>query len=431
MLNKIAITAVSRFFNALLSFAIVAIAARIFGAEGYGTIVLLILGITFIQLVNNFVGGSALIYLVPRERVGHLFLLSYAWALIVAVIGANLLFLFKLIPPEFRHETMLLSLISSWASINMMIILGRERIKLYNILSVLQTLLIFCSILFFVFILKRNSIDYYIYALYIAYLSTFLISLISIRTDLIINDISTIGNSIKPILQYGGLIQLANIFQFFNYRLSYYFLEKFSGKSELGKFAIGVQLAEGIWILAKSVALVQYARLSNEPDNPEYAKNTTLIFLKLTVSGTLIMLAVLLALPQSVFTWIFGADFINIRSVILILSPGILALAACNILSHYFSGTGRPGFNTISSAIGFAVVIISGFILIPGLGIIGAGLATTLSHLSVFIYQAYWFKKISKSTFKEITFTASDLKKMVKELKAILPDSKSTPEADL
>ncbi len=420
MLRKIAITVFSRFLNALLGFAVVATAARVFGAEGYGTIVLLILGITFIQLVNNFVGGPALVYLVPRKNVFSLFILSYAWALIVAAAGANLLFLLRLIPPEFRHETMLLSLISNWTSVNMMILLGRERIKLYNIISVLQTMLIFCCILLFVYVLGRISIDYYIYALYTAYLLSFLISLTAIRLDLVMTDLSMVGNTVKPIIQYGSLMQMANIFQFFNYRLSYYFLEKFTGKPDLGKFAVGVQLAEGMWLIAKSMALVQYARISNEPENAGYARQITLLFLKITLLCTFVMLAVLLALPQSVFTWIFGAEFTNIKFIIILLSPGILAVAACNIFSHYFSGTGRPRFNTISSAIGFVVIICSGFLLIPSWGITGAGIATTLSHVSVLLYQLFWFKKISGSTYCEMAITFADIQYFIKEIKGFL-----------
>lgn len=419
MFKKIAGTAFARFLNTLLGFAVVVVAARAFGAEGYGTIVLVILGITFIQLVNNFIGGPALVYLVPRHEVFNLFILSYIWALVTAVVGANLLFLFSMIPPEYRQQTLMLSLISNWASVNMMILIGKEKIRFYNIISVLQTALIFGSIMLFVYVMGHSSVNYYIYALYIAYLSTFFLSLTAIRRYIVFSDLNQIDIPLKPILHYGGLMQLASIIQFFNYRLSYYLLQFFYDKAEVGKFAVGVQLAEGMWLISKSVALVQYSRISNEPDNLQYAKHITLLFLKFTFLATLLMLLVLIALPQGVFSFVFGAGFTQVKPVILMLSPGILTLSASHIFSHYFSGTGKPQHNTISSASGFVVVLVAGMLLIPLLGLTGAGIATSLSYLTIFVYQFWWFKKVSGTKLGEMLINKNDIATIRREISAL------------
>lgn len=428
MFKKIAGTAFARFLNTLLGFAVVVVAARAFGAEGYGTIVLVILGIAFIQLVNNFIGGPALVYLVPRHEVSKLFILSYIWALVVSVVGANLLYVFGMIPPEYRWETMLLSLISNWASVNMMILIGKEKIKFYNIISVLQTALIYISIMVFIYVLGRDGIDYYIYALYIAYLSSFFLSLAAIRRYIVFSGLNQIGRPLKSIFHYGGLMQLASILQFFNYRMSYYLLERFYDKSTLGMFAVGVQLAEGMWLISKSVALVQYSRISNEPGNAAYAKSITLIFLKFTFIATLLMLLVLITLPSDVFVFVFGAGFTQVKPVIFSLSPGILTLSSSHIFSHYFSGTGKPQHNTKSSALGFIVVLVSGFLLIPDSGLIGAGIATSLSYITIFIYQLYWFRRESGAGLREMLISASDLDRIKKELKAIFRPDVSQPE---
>jgi O-antigen/teichoic acid export membrane protein len=417
--RKIAGTAFARFLNTLLGFAVVVVAARVYGAEGYGTIVLVILGIAFIQLVNSFIGGPALVYLVPRHEVYNLFILSYVWALVVSVIGANLLYVLDLIPPQYRWETMLLSLLSNWASVNMMILIGKEKIRFYNMISVLQTALIYISIMLFIYVLNQTGVDYYIYALFIAYLSTFFLSLAAIRRYIVFSDVNDLGSPLKSILHYGGLMQLASILQFFNYRLSYYMLERFYDKSSLGRFAVGVQLAEGMWLISKSVALVQYSRISNEPENAAYAKSITLLFLKFTFIATLLMLLVLIALPTDVFVFVFGKGFSQIKPVIYSLSPGILTLSSSHIFSHYFSGTGKPQHNTKSSGLGFIVVLVSGFLLIPNSGLIGAGIATSLSYLCIFIYQLYWFRRVSGAGFKEMLVSSSDLDRIKKEIKAI------------
>lgn len=424
LLKKIAGTTIARFLNALLNIAVVATAARAFGAEGYGTVVLLILGIAVIQLFNNVVGGSALVYLTSRQNIFSLLLPAYLWGLLTAAAGANLLSLFELIPPVYRRETMMLALLSNWITANMMILIGKEKIRTYNLITVLQTLLVFGSILVFVHGINKNHIDYYIYALYLSYVITFFVSGAAVSPHLRITDLSSIGDSIKPILHYGGLMQLANILQFFSYRLSYYMLEKFYDKPELGRFAVGVQIAEGLWLIAKSIALVQYSRIANEPDNPEYAKKITLIFLKITTAATLLLYAILLLLPQVAFSFVFGSDFSDTKLVILLLGPGILAVAACQMLSHYFSGIGKPGFNTISSGIGFAAVLFAGLLLIPSFGIAGAAVATTFSYVSIFLYQLFWFKRVSKCTFMEMCIGYEDVRLLRSEISRWFSGSK-------
>jgi O-antigen/teichoic acid export membrane protein len=418
VLKKIAGTAFTRFLNAGLSLAIVAVAYRVFGAEAYGTVILVILGITFIQLVNNFVGGSVLVYLVPRFNVLNLFILSYVWAAVVAVAGSGLLHVLALIPAEFFFETMLLSLLFSWASVNMMILLGKENIRMYNLLSILQPLGILTGILIFAVLLKKSSPIHYIYALFFAYLISLVAGLLSVKRFLRKVELHKIGKPLRSVFKLGGMMQMANIAQFFNYRLSFYLLERFYDASVLGRFAVAVQLAEGMWLIAKSLALVQYSRIANMADDTAYAKRVTLMFLKFTVVATLAMLAVLLLLPLSFFELAFGRDVAHLKPAILFLSPGILVLAAGMILSHYFSGTGRPHYNTIASLIGLVVVFLAGMALIPLMGINGAGLTASISYLTIFIYQMYWFRKISGASLAEMIISRRDIEIIIRELKA-------------
>ena len=113
MIKNIVGTVFTRFINALISFIVIIIISQKFGAEGTGTIGLILLGITIIVMINNFVGGSALVYLVPRYDLYRLLVPSYIWALTTSIPVAILLSITKLIPYEFTYHVMLLSLIFS------------------------------------------------------------------------------------------------------------------------------------------------------------------------------------------------------------------------------------------------------------------------------------------------------------------------------
>ncbi|HKK68913.1 MAG TPA: hypothetical protein VJ946_11900, partial [Bacteroidales bacterium] len=88
MIRKIAGTALTRVLNAVIMLVVLFIATNNLGAEAYGFVTLIILGITIIGIVNHFVGGGALVYYIPRKPLMLLLIPSYLWAVFSAVTGA-------------------------------------------------------------------------------------------------------------------------------------------------------------------------------------------------------------------------------------------------------------------------------------------------------------------------------------------------------
>ncbi len=419
MFRKIAGTTASRVINALLSLGTVVVATRFLGAEGYGTITLVLLGIAFIQLTSNILGGPALVYLVPRQNIFRLLTISYIFVLLISVAGANLLWLFDMIPAEYKHDTILLSILSGWSSANLMILLGREKIMTFNLLSMLQFVLILLALSVFFLIAGQHHPDYYIAGLYISHSVVLLAGLFILRKEFKHSNVTGITETLRLMVRYGGLMQLSSILQFFNYRLSYYLLEHFHSRAMLGTYAVGVQLAEGMWLVAKSVALVQYSRISNEPGNIPYATALTVTFLKFTVLVTTIMILLLLLVPASLFTTIFSEGFANIKTVILALSPGIIFMAVNQILGHFFSGIGKPALNTISSTLGLFVVVAIGLWLIPEYGLVGGALASSASYMAITFFLAYRFWRITRISFKELIISKKDISLFRSNLKQV------------
>lgn len=120
------------------------------------------------------------------------------------------------------------------------------------------------------------------------------------------------------------------------------------------------------------------------------------------------MLTGLLLLPGSLYIFIFGKEFGETRNVMFALAPGIMALSSSLILSSFFSGNGKPQVNTIASGIGLVVLLAGGFMLIPRLGIIGAGLAASLAYISTAIYQWIIFSRNHKLLISELIPSKND-----------------------
>jgi O-antigen/teichoic acid export membrane protein len=429
MVRKIVGTVSTRIIIAMITLAIILINGWYLGAGKVGTISLIILAITLIQMLNNFVGGGALVYLLPRTDLVTLFIPSYLWSLVTSVAGAFILEFFSLIPSGFFWHVVVLSLVLSLVSVNFMILMGQERIKVYNIISLLQMITLFTVLLFWLFVLQKREVLSYVIGLYASYLFAFFGSLTMILMHVSWGRIKEMPRVLKEIFSYGSVMQTGNILQFFNYRLSYYFIEFFMGRASLGVYSVGVQLSESVWIVSRSIHMVQYARISNEKDQ-DYAGRLTLSLTKISFLVTLICIVLLYILLILFFPLIFTAEFIAVKMIMASLAIGILTFSVSIILSPYFSGIGKPKHNTISAAVGLFFTLISGLILIPRFGFIGAGFSATISYSVATLYQFILFGKLSGIRPKDFLMKRNDFDSFLSEVRAYFKGDDNTEKQD-
>ncbi|HSN50182.1 MAG TPA: polysaccharide biosynthesis C-terminal domain-containing protein, partial [Bacteroidales bacterium] len=336
---------------------------------------------------------------------------SYLWSAAVAVAGTLILCLFSLTRVDgYMFHVALLSFMLSVTTSNLMILMGKERIREYNLVTAFQMIILFIVLFALFFIFGLKDIMAYLFGLYFSYGSGLLLSLLLILPELKKDRASKSNkNVLKELFHYGTIMQAANIFQFLNYRISYYFIEFFMGKGALGVFSVGTQLSESIWILSKSMSAVQYTRIANQ-DDPAYAARVTLTFVKISFILTFIALAVILLLIHLFFPLIFHRpEFAPVKYIMLILSSGILVFSVSIVLSPYFSGIGKPNHNMISSGLGLVCASVFGFILIPRFGLAGAAMTAVISYSTATLYQFIVFLRLSKILFRDFMLTRSEI----------------------
>jgi O-antigen/teichoic acid export membrane protein len=407
MIKRIIGTSAGKLITALAGFAIIVINAHYIGAVGVGTISLILLGITFINLVSNFIGGPAIVYLLPRFDAFRLIVPSYLWAFLCSSAGSVVLSTSGLIPSVYVFDVFWLSFFVTVTSVNLTILLAKERFVIYNVLGSLQILITLSVLTFLVFRGGNHTVTAYLFAFYAGIISSFIVSLIAIRKLVHFSDIEELPSVVITLLKYSPFMQFGTIFQMLNYRLSYYIIERFFGLGLLGVFTVGTQVSESVWIVGRGAATVHYARMSNTLDM-NYARNLTLALIKGVFCTTLLLLIVMVLLPQSVYVFLFGAGFAEARVVVLILAPGMLFTAVTMIISHYFSGIGLPRYSMYGSAVGLVLTVSVGFVLIPALGIKGAALTTSLSYFVCMCYLLFAFVHTTRIGCRDFIIRKTD-----------------------
>ena len=132
MLRKIIGTTGTRILTAFFTFIVIIINAKTFGTAGVGTIGLIILSITIINLITSVIGGTAVVYFVPRYGWLKLAILTIIWSAFVSVSVSFILYKLTLIPTGFAKEVVYLSFLLSIVSLCQSIFLGQERIAINN-----------------------------------------------------------------------------------------------------------------------------------------------------------------------------------------------------------------------------------------------------------------------------------------------------------
>ncbi|RLD87055.1 MAG: hypothetical protein DRJ09_10925 [Bacteroidetes bacterium] len=401
MFKKILGTAGARLINAVVTFVVLFVITHNLGREGMGTIGLILLDINIIQLFIDLFAGSALIYMASRTSMANLMIISYSW-IIVAIVGFAFLFglmgfafpelYHTVVPAGYEMHILTLATISAYMLTHYNLLLGKERIKIYNIISSVQTLLILLVFVVMIYVKKEKTVGSYVMALYTSYSFGVAASLIAVLRSEKKMSVYSLGKVVREVFHFGFVTSVANILFIGNKRIGYYLVRYFTGLSSLGVLTAGTQLTEGLKLIGQSISVVQFSKLANTTDTV-YAKQITIKLLKVSVVLTLMGLIVMLVLPVSVYGWVFGAEFVSVKPVILLLAPGVLALAANAVFAHFFSGMGNPKINLYANIVGFSIVLILAVIFVPMYGFLGAAGAVSVSYLVVMIYYCYRFKK--------------------------------------
>ena len=390
MIRHLAGTFTTKLLSAVVNLVVVVMTTRYLGTLGKGEVSLIIANITLIQLLNNFIGGSSLVYLTPRHRTLLLMIPAYFWGVIASGAGVSLLYYLGQIDPDFLRHLFFLSVLFSWFSINQMFFLGKEKIWWHNVLSFLQVSVVLLGLIYAFVIAGTAQVSAYVAALYVSYGICFLVSFILVIKLVVMPDFRHFRQALHGILSYGFTAQMAAVITFFNYRLSYYLLDYWKGKDAVGIYSTGVSIAEATWMLSKSIALVQYSKISNEKDEQRAVRLTNSLT-KMSFWVALLIVLTLLALPRFIYTWIFGPGFGQIHTVILTLALGILSISFSTTFLHYFSGKGEYGIVNRATALALFFTVVLSILLLPPLGITGAGITASIAYLaqSIYLYVVY------------------------------------------
>lgn len=422
----------TRILNAIFNLLVLLMITHLLGRGGLGEISLIVVDITVIQLIIDLLAGSALVYFASRTEISRLLIPAYLWVLLVMgfiVVVFQFVFHFlpavqtMVIPEGYTVWILFLALLNGFMQIHYNLLMGLNKIKTYNIIFTIQITLFITAFSFFMLMKKQYSVLSYVQALSISWIISGLFGFIVLSETFRRSSFHRWYAMVGKIFRYGILVQGANVLHIGNKRLSYYLVRIYSGFASLGVLSAGVQLTEGLRLIGQSISLVQFSAISNSRSS-DYSKLLTIKSMKFSLTITFLALTILLIMPTNAYTYIFGNGFGEIKFIVFALSPGVIALAANTIFSHYFSGMGNPKVNLWANVTGFIVTLVLAFTLIPRFGYMGAALTASFSYFTSVVYQYIVFQKQTGTRWKEWILKKEDIEAFIQTGKVLFNSQK-------
>lgn len=412
------VTFSTRIITVILGIAAAIVVARVLGPEGKGAYALIILvpillaalGNLGIGIANVYFGGSKKYR--PAELASNSLIAALGLGVILSV--AFLIYYYSFHPSFLRDaDPLCLSLAVIILPLSLLtmyfnyILLGQNRIKEFNLVSLAQGGTIFVLILFLLLVLKGG-----IFGAILAWASATLVA--TILSILLVGRLTNIRWSFHPLLfkdsvKFGIKGYLGNVIQLLNYRLDMFLVAFFMSVTFVGYYSVAVVLAEALWYFPGAVGVVIVARTPGL--SSEEANKSTPIICRNTLFLTLGAGVLLFFLGKYIISLFFGSAFLPAVQPLWILLPGVVALSICKVLGNEITGRGRPMINTVAVAVSLAVNIPLNLLLIPMWGIAGAAFASTVAYtITTIIILAYFMRISGNSLFDTIMIKPQDLR---------------------
>ncbi|MDR2145078.1 MAG: polysaccharide biosynthesis C-terminal domain-containing protein [Tannerella sp.] len=390
------------FFNLLLIF----INAKVLGREGMGVVGVIYASANLVVVFNSIFCGNTIVYFMNKYSFRYVFYPAYIWSFAGSFVACGIMALFGILPEGYGTAVFFLAVLISLTTANSRFLLGKDHVKQFNIMFIIQGISMFLIIVFLYYVAEYKSVEGYLIGLFSAYFIAFAYSfalLIPVFYKLADNKTDqSFGKILKEMSIYGLWLSVDNLAEGLTTRLNYFLIQHSGGYGKVGLLDSGTKISESVWHISNSISYLEYKEIAKTAERKRQ-KHITLKLFKLTfILLTAVMLVVAL-IPEWVYTnYLLSAEFAGIRKIVLGLSVGIVAFGTNRILSHYFMGSGNVRYSAYCSITGLVVLCMAGLFLIPCYGVFGAALTASIAYSSMLLFSVVVFMRQTATSLREL-----------------------------
>lgn len=412
-IKNVLFTLVSSIFVMVMNFVVSIILARTLGPTGQGIYAICILfPMTILTFTNLGISRSS-IYHIGKKKYNFNDLLSNIITLNLVIIIISLLvgfFILIVFGNElFAHvplNLLLLGLLLLPLQATLFqsiygIILGVQKIKIYNLLYIIQNASLFIFIVLLVLFLGKNIFGGILANIISLVITTSLAIYLTHRFFGFGKKFSFNKEIINSLVIFGFKINLGAAVSYMHLRVDTFILNAILLPESVGYYAIAVGIAELLGTFSGNVSTVLYPKVAAMKDEESKNQFTPIVSrnnLLITFMGSLLILF----FSQWLIVLLYSNEYLPSVQPLQILLIGVIFISVERILTNDLIARGKAMINVYVTSAMLIVNIILNLILIPKYGINGAALSTSVSYTLAFFLIMYFYSKISGNKVSDI-----------------------------
>ncbi|MCD6098047.1 oligosaccharide flippase family protein [bacterium] len=398
-----------------LNFVASILVARALGPAGKGALSLILSTGGILALVLGFgLSGSLVVHIGGhREKLSQIFSASVLIGLVSAAVLAFLVgfwgngivrLLFPksdiVIHPYWRILLFFFTLLTIWNTNIRTIFLGLQEFVVYNLSALFRLLFVYVPAIVLLYFTGRLTVTTALSSAVLSFVVVFVANLYLFQKGFkIVLDFGREARwFVGQLLSTGSRSLVSNLAGLLLLRSDFYLIAYLGGGAyDVGLYALAVNLIEMAGRLPKYAGIVLFPKVSSD----KTGKTLFLVRKLFWVFGSISVVTGMLvfALPWF-FKWLigglFGERFIASYPALLALTPRVILQTVTSPLAENLAGKGYPWYHPVGTVVGLALNIPLNFFLIPRYGIVGAGVASSISFIPTFIIYFIGFLKINK-----------------------------------
>lgn len=401
----------SQIINTVIGFVSSIFITRILGPEGRGENTIFTNSIAFAVLFFGFSINSTIVYFINSGKVKAEELLSTIILLIIAstivvFISLNLLEYFNelhlALPLTIQTKSykLIFTAVYFTSVLNGILLAYLSTYKKFKAISLYGTALQLLPALFYILmffeILPYNHTDPFKSIVWVTFITAIISSiaiviifakLLPVRPAKKLISVSMI----RQFVFFSSMAYVGNIATFFNYKLDFWVMDAYQGKSQLGIYSLAVQLTQLLWLLPTAISTVLYSYAST--GSRENAIKFTVQLKQIGFYGTLFLGIIGLTLSYYFIPILYGKEFTPAFNLMSLLIIGVIPFSIPRIIASLFAARGNFKISFLVSVYGFMISTILYFTLIPLWGLYGGAIASSISYIFISIIAEIWFCK--------------------------------------
>ncbi|RKY70309.1 MAG: hypothetical protein DRQ24_09495 [Candidatus Latescibacterota bacterium] len=401
---------------------------RILGPAGRGRYVLLATTINLLALLFGEGLRQSNAYLVGKDRgrTGGVFSNTVFYGGAVGLLLLGLFFLgqrwlwFSRLAGvrDLLLVTLLIAVVTVLFRGFCAIFLGLERMVEYNLTPPFFILLYFCGNLFALKVLSLGlpgvMSSWLVAVVLVSALTVFLLwrimhsgpfqggeTSLKVRKGL---DTALLRSSLR--LGFKGM--LISLLLALLFRVDIYLVNHFLGAGLTGIYSISIVFAEMLQKVPNAAGTVLFSKIGSSKQR--WGDELTATVCRFIFLLTVALALVLVLTGKWLIPFLFGERFSGAYLPLVCMLPGVIAVASGSIINTNLWGRGYPVLSVIAPAVALSVNVVLNLLLIPTVGLVGAGLATSVAYILWGLLIFGYFVRNSSFSLPELIWPkASDL----------------------